>query len=246
MNNILIIDDEKQIREGLANYLRLLKTPFDQIYTASSGQETLTFFEKTSFSVALVDINLGDMNGLDLIDILSHRYPETRIVIISGFDDFEFARRAIKLNVYDYLLKPIPKSDLSRLMDTLAKEIDAKSENNYRQTDIIQKSKEYIETHYNDKNLSLNQIATRLFVSESYLSKQMKATLGKNFSDFLIDLRIEKAKELLSDPDLLYTVSQIAHKVGYEDAHYFSRLFKKKTGNSPVQFRNEKFCRIEK
>lgn len=114
MTTLLIIDDEKALREGLAGYIRTIPSPFQQVLIAADSQEALTLFEKQSVAVAFVDINLPDMNGLDLIHLLNQRYPDTIIVIISGFDDFDFARRAITLNVYDYLLKPIPKTDLKK------------------------------------------------------------------------------------------------------------------------------------
>ncbi|WP_413813418.1 AraC family transcriptional regulator [Lactiplantibacillus plantarum] len=97
--------------------------------------------------------------------------------------------------------------------------------------------KDYIETHYSEKGLSLSQVASALFVNEGYLSRQLKQTYGRTFSEYLIEYRIQKAQELLRNLTLQYTVTAIANKVGYEDPHYFSRLFRKKTGFSPVQFR---------
>ncbi|KAF1301862.1 response regulator transcription factor [Enterococcus sp. JM9B] len=238
MTTLLIIDDEKALREGLAGYIRTIPSPFQQVLTAADSQEALTLFEKQSVAVAFVDINLPDMNGLDLIHLLNQRYPDTIIIIISGFDDFDFARRAITLNVYDYLLKPIPKTDLKKILTQLT-QLLKKQPVTVSKLTLPQEAKMIIDTHYSEKNLALNTVAARLFVSDTYLSRQMKKELGYSFSEYLIQLRIQKAKELLADHQLLYSISEIATKVGYEDPHYFSRIFRKKVGVSPIEFQRE-------
>lgn len=239
MKRLLIIDDEQALRNGLAHYLTTLPGPFDNVATADSGRAALAMFEQAPVAAALVDINLGDMNGLDLIDLINKRYPQTLIVIISGFDDFDFARRAIKLNVLDYLLKPIPRSDLQKLMTTFATRLSCTSAVEPTAEGVAETVKTYIEAHYSEKNLALSQVAQRLFVSEAHLSKQFKQATGDTFLEYLIDYRLQKAQELLQNTALQYTVTAIANKVGYEDPHYFSRLFRKKTGQSPVQFREQ-------
>ena len=92
MRRLMVVDDEQALRNGLANYLQKIQSPFDEVITASTGREALDYVDKHLVSAALIDINLGDMNGLDLIELINHRYPDILVVIISGFDDFDFAR----------------------------------------------------------------------------------------------------------------------------------------------------------
>jgi len=237
MPSLLIVDDEQALRHGLAHYLAHLESPFETIVTAENGQTALAKLEQQPFAAALVDINLGDINGLDLISLINQRYPQTLVVIISGYDDFDFARRAIKLKVLDYLLKPIPRSDLKQLMATLAQKLATVPPVKPVANALATSGQTYIEAHYSDKNLSLTRCAQALFVSETHLSKQLKQMTGMTFLEYLTTYRLKKAQELLRNPQLQYTITDIATKVGYEDAHYFSRVFRKKLGQSPLQYR---------
>ncbi|WP_438763672.1 response regulator transcription factor [Enterococcus sp. AZ194] len=244
--NLLIIDDEKIIREGMANYLPLLAVKKERIFLAATGQQALDLLEKQSIQVAFVDINLPDMNGLDLIQLISQRFPKILMVVISGFDEFEFARRAIQLQVFDYLLKPVPKTDLEKMIQRMNQHMEKSQgpehltiEENEEYENLAQKGKQYIERNYTDATLSLTKAASSLFVSGSYLSKQMKETLGYTFSEYLTEYRLTKAKELLANPELQYTIAEIARKVGYKDQHYFSRLFKKVYECSPLQYQKK-------
>lgn len=99
---------------------------------------------------------------------------------------------------------------------------------------ILRKAVEYLQDHYNEQ-VTLNEVADHTFVSTYYISRLFKRELGKNFVDYLNELRIEKAKELLMD--VRYKTYEVAEKVGIPDAHYFSRLFKKHAGVTPTEFR---------
>jgi two-component system response regulator YesN len=99
---------------------------------------------------------------------------------------------------------------------------------------IVKKAIEYIHENYREQ-LTLNDIASHVYVSPSYVSRMFGREVGKNFVDYLNEVRIEKAKELLND--VRYKTYEIADKVGIQDARYFSRLFKKYTGKTPTEYR---------
>lgn len=100
---------------------------------------------------------------------------------------------------------------------------------------MIEQAKEYINEHYADESISLNEIAAYLNISPSYFSAVFSRETGKSFIRYLTDLRISKAKELLKCTDL--RCSDISFAVGYKDPHYFSYLFKKLENCSPMQYR---------
>lgn len=242
MATLLLVDDEKPVREGLAAYIRQAAPFFSKVLTAKNGNTALEIFEQTAVDVALIDINLGDFNGLDLVALIKKRFSEVLIVVISGYDDFEYVRKALTLNVQDYLLKPIPRSDLAKLLQDLEQRLKPKPQSVVTsQPNLTQMAYRYIEQNYPDRSISLQQTANALFISTSQLNKLLKKGYGNTFSELLIQYRLDKAKELLQ-AELHYPVSEIANKVGYDDPHYFSRLFRKKIGQSPVQYRTQQLA----
>lgn len=101
-------------------------------------------------------------------------------------------------------------------------------------TVYVNQAKQFIDTHYGEK-ISLNIIAEKLHVNGAYLSTIFKEETKENYSEYLTKVRIEKAKELLKELDL--NISQIADKVGYTSARYFSRIFEEETGLKPSEYR---------
>lgn len=102
---------------------------------------------------------------------------------------------------------------------------------------MVEKITDFFEEHYAEK-ISLEQIAGNMYLSPFYVSKLFKAETGDTLIHFLIEIRMEKARELLvSEPDL--SVQEVAARVGYEDAYHFSKLFKKKFGVAPSAVRKQ-------
>lgn len=110
----------------------------------------------------------------------------------------------------------------------------------YNHGDLIEQVKAYIDNNY-QKNLSLEFLASLFYVNRSYLSHLFKTKQGKNYVDYLNEVRITKAKELLTTSKR--NLYQIAKAVGYDNVKYFFRVFKKKVGLTPEQYRS-KFCEI--
>ncbi|WP_138205575.1 response regulator transcription factor [Haloimpatiens lingqiaonensis] len=97
----------------------------------------------------------------------------------------------------------------------------------------IKDALDYMTEHYNE-NISLNDVATKVYLSESYLSRKIKKVMGVSFVEYLTKLRVSKAMEYLTEPEA--KIAEVASKVGYTDYRYFSHVFKKYTGYSPSEF----------
>ncbi len=127
--------------------------------------------------------------------------------------------------------------DLNGLLEEIALDI-AKRINNYNRRTInstLQKALDYISSKYSEP-ITLNEVAEHTYVSIYYLSRMFTKELGKNYVDYLNEIRIEKAKEYLRDS--CYKTYEIAELVGIKDAHYFSKLFKKYTGVTPSEYKS--------
>lgn len=102
-------------------------------------------------------------------------------------------------------------------------------------SDIVEMAKEYIQEHYSDEDLSLNQVASQVNISPNHLSAMFRQKTGHTFIRYLTDVRMNKAKELLKCTNM--RSNEISEAVGYKDPHYFSHLFKKNQGCTPIQYR---------
>ncbi|MCO7150201.1 response regulator [Vagococcus lutrae] len=241
---LLLIDDEPIFRKGLAKLIQKNTTYIETIYQADSAKEALNQVkEHPNVTIAFVDINLPDINGLDLIKQLKTFNPQMLLVVISGYDDFAYARQAIQLNVFDYLLKPLAPSDVRLLLQKIEQKIlhQTSSQVKNEQLSALSAATIYIiNERYAQPDLTLTSVAAQLFVDTSYLSKQLKRDTGKSFNDYLTTFRIEKAKELLTQSDLHWPIQEIGERVGYPNPHYFSRIFKQHTQKTPTEYRQSR------
>jgi two-component system response regulator YesN len=111
------------------------------------------------------------------------------------------------------------------------------SQTNHQYAEMVRQAKAYIDQHYSDPDLSLNEVATQVNLSPSHFSFVFGQEACQNFKEYLTEIRIKKAKELLRTTPL--RSAEIAYQVGYNDPHYFSYVFRKNTGLSPIEFRSQ-------
>lgn len=128
MYRLLIVDDEPVIVEGLATMLGASDLPFKEIKLAYSASEALAYFEESMYDIVLADIRMPKMNGLQMVEIIKKKSPPCKIIFLSGYSDFEYARQALKSGASDYLLKPIEDeaviASLQKVIHELEKEYD--------------------------------------------------------------------------------------------------------------------------
>ena len=109
---IMVVDDEEEIRLGIIKKIQWEEYGFKVIGDAENGQEALEKAEKLRPDIVMTDIKMPFMDGLELGRELTKKMPESKIIIFSGSDDFEYAQKAIKINVIEYVLKPINSNEL--------------------------------------------------------------------------------------------------------------------------------------
>ena len=229
--NVLIVDDELFIREGLKNNIDWMSHGIFFTDTARSGEHALEKIRDTFFDLVITDIKMHKMSGLELAETLLSVSPETKVILLSGFAEFEYAQKAIKLNVLAYLLKPVNLDEMDELINKVVKE-----KGNQSQNVLLEKAKSYIRNNYK-KQIFLQDVANYLERNPDYFSSIFKKETGSSFSEYLNSLRIKKAQYLLTTTSM-YTY-EIAEKVGYTDFRYFTKIFKKITGTTPSDYRKQ-------
>lgn len=228
--NVLLLDDEPLELEQL-EYLIGKDFPDWKIYSAETLRQALSFLEQQRFHLAFVDIKLRGSSGLELVRVLREKKAQVDIVIVSAYQDFQYAKESIHLGVMDYLVKPVLEDELRKL---LARYLENHPEM-FAKTDLIQKVLNHIHQHFGER-LHLFDLAESFHINASYLSRRFREEVGMSFSDYLIHYRIHMAKHyMLTKRD--WSISRIAEETGFNTSHYFSKMFKKVTNLSPKEFR---------
>lgn len=127
MYKLLVVDDEYNIRDGIVNAVPWETCGVVVVGEAGNGIEALEKVEETLPDIVITDINMDDMNGLEFAENLKQKYPYIKVVILSGYDEFEYAKRALQLKVFSYLLKPILPDELIKIVKEVIDEIQAEA-----------------------------------------------------------------------------------------------------------------------
>lgn len=265
MYRVLIADDELIERKVL--YKTLTRELGDQctIWQAANGREALELFDEHDIQIAVLDIEMPGINGIEAAQEMRRRKSSCSIIFLTAFDDFSYAKKAIGIRVLDYLLKPCKEEELIGVLDEAMRLADKalleekgdevqtimepafkpSSELNpgdgqIRLHKVAEAIRQYMEENY-VRDLSMQDVAKVMNYSEAYFCKLFKQCFDKNFTTYLTECRVEAAKKLLTEP--MVNVKEIGESVGYNDSNYFAKVFKRVTGISPTEYRMSIFNR---
>ncbi|HIW33977.1 MAG TPA: response regulator [Candidatus Paenibacillus intestinavium] len=343
MIKVIIVDDERWNRDLIRAFGQWEQLGLEIVGEANNGEEAINLMEQFEPHIVITDMKMPGVTGTQLMQYISAHYPNVLTIVISGYDDFEYARQAIKYSAVEYLLKPIDAMELNDVLERCKENIvelsminlnpildielsytfhsyekqittifeqldqgqldklfqqvavDFEQINNenvydklleqwivilhqlindfsiqlelvnaqvipatmnellhdvhqqyttalqaliiqrkYKNKLPIQEVKKYITTHANN-NITLEEIASRFYVSKEYLSKIFKQEYGVNITDYIVQLRMELAHYHLTES--AQSIKEIAELVGYEDVSYFYRVFRKHFGIAPGEMR---------
>ncbi len=234
MHKVVLIDDEAIITEGLekvvdwaAHNCRVAALAQD----AASGTQAIRMHRP---DILFTDIKMPGEDGLTMLAGLKGEFPRMQIAVLTGYRDFEYARRAIRLGVSRFLLKPSKMDELNEaleymtgVLDRLPPEAEPEPEAEDPNSFLVRQAQAYIAGHCAQR-LSLQDVSDHCYVSQWHLSKLLNKHLGQSFYDLLNADRVRQAKRLMADPAL--RISEVAERVGYADTAHFSRIFKKLEG----------------
>ncbi len=236
---VIVAEDEKLIANNIAKNIASCDPSFEVVAVCYDGHSALTGVDQHNPHVLFTDIKMPLMDGLALVEHVYTSSPHVRCVIISGFNDFEYAKTAMKFKVFDYLLKPLNKFELSKTLrkikdELLSEHAQLNSERETSTENIVKSVVQYLQMNY-AKEINFTQIAAEYNFSASYLTKIFKEHTGISPIKYLIDYRIKTAKSMLKDTNL--TIKEIAEKTGFIDPFYFSKCFKNYCGVTPSQYK---------
>ncbi|WP_019534468.1 response regulator transcription factor [Paenibacillus ginsengihumi] len=238
MHTIMVVDDEKWSRAALKHTLEKTGLPFRVVAEHANGLEALNGYKSKPVDLILADVRMPVMDGLTLADELQRLYGRSPLMIVSGYDDFQYARQALRSGVVDYLLKPVEADDLrqslERWMAGKSQERAAELAEPPLEASTIERVVHFVRRKLPGE-VTLGEAAKHVHLNPNYLSQLFKQKTGRTFLDFVVECRMEEAKRLLATTSL--RVSEVAEQLGYSDLAYFSTSFKKHCGRTPSEYR---------
>ncbi|GMQ64716.1 response regulator [Vallitalea sp. AN17-2] len=257
MVKVVVVEDEMLTRKGL-----VVTTPWDElgckvVGEASNGLEGIEIISRVKPHIIITDVRMPKMDGIKMIKELQNK-TKAEYIIISGYDEFKYAQQAISLGVKEYLLKPVEDGELFNALTKIVNSIESKKEVYEQDVEELETAldfREYDKTckgegkikyvvkaikciendYYNDVNIK--DVAEKLYITESYLSRLFKKETGYTFVDYLTRYRCKKAIQLLQEENI--KIYQVAELVGFNDSRYFSSIFKKYVGITPTQLKEQ-------
>lgn len=240
---VLLVDDEYYVRQSLLRRIRNLENEdFKVIGEAENGEDALDMLRKHDIQLVITDIRMPVMDGLDLTRKILEQYPHILTVILTGYADFEYARKALRYGAFDYLLKPVSEESLDNLLSRARTrlselyELPEDERNNMSGEEYVQLAIRYLNEHYME-DIDISLMASELGFHSAYLTRLFGRYAGVTPLKYLTNLRIQEAKRLLLDTSL--PISVVGERVGYPDQFHFSKTFRKATGVNPSAFRKQ-------
>ena len=248
---VLVAEDELIERMVLCKTLRKHLGELCDIFESKNGREALEVFDREQPQIAILDIEMPGINGLEVARKIRESGKDCAILFLTGFDKFSYAKQAISVRALEYLLKPYNEQELIYAVEEamqhaarFAKQTSRKAEDlspareegneSLRLSLIREDIRSYIGKNYQD-DISMQSAAQAMGYSEAYFCKLFKQCFRVNFSAYLNEYRIEKAKAMMADPRI--NIKDIGAACGYSDSNSFARVFKRITGQTPTEYR---------
>jgi two-component system response regulator YesN len=248
-DGILVVDDDHVVRDLVA----LALGDVYPVTHAATAHEALAILEREPVAAVVLDYRLPDRTGLEVLTDIRSRLPSTPVIMITGHGSERICASAFKLGVLDYFSKPLNLFELVRsVKGALARrrpERPARSDVGgsadrppawrgpfARRPDVsIQKAVTVIRQRYSDI-VSLGHVAREVGMSRYRLSRRFTQVMGLSFREYLLRVRLERAKELLAGGHA--PITEVALAVGFGDLPRFDKLFKRYTHLTPSRYRS--------
>lgn len=244
MSVVLIVEDEELEREFLKTIILDELQPQDTLLTSDSGLQAIQLAKQHKPDIIIMDLMISEMDGLTAIQEIRKFLPNAVITILSSYSDFSYAQKAISFRVFEYLLKPVKPTVFKEIFFKMLKSVGSEQINEnakenifappYEKQHFIEAAVKYINEHFKEK-LTLELVASKVFVNPKYFSHVFKKEMGIAFTDYVINLKIEFACKLLETTNC--KAYRISLECGFSDPSYFNRVFYAKMNMTPQSYR---------
>lgn len=260
---LLIAEDEQMLRTGLAS-LNWASQGITLLAAAKNGLQAVEMAEEHPVDILLSDIRMPGLSGMEVAQFVRDRYPGAEILFLSGYEEFEYAKKAISLHANNYILKPAMPQEVLRAVgaakdkivqrrreDETKRQMEMELQNLSKVASVTQTPTEeagipteeditqvvnYIHKHYQE-SLNLAALAEEFHFNPVYLSRLIKKKSGHTFTELLTSTRMYHAARLLRDTVLKN--GEICTRIGMGDERYFGQVFLRTYGVSPQQYRKQ-------
>lgn len=245
---ILLVEDDRGVREVVRQFL----SDVFEVRQAATGAEALAILRRESVDAVVLDYRLPDRTGLEVLTEIRSISASLPVVMMTGYGSEWICASAFKLGVRDYFPKPVILEDLLQALGGILSPGSGEDATRGVEAGLvsrpdlhpgpqapvpeqsIQKAVALIQQRYWD-DLSLGRLAGEVGMSRYYLSRRFKAVMGMTFRQYLLRVRLERAKVLLSTTSV--SITELAQAVGFGDLPRFDKLFRRYTGVPPSVYR---------
>ncbi len=256
--NVLIIDDQPEVVEGTIKGVNWDEIGVMNVYGAFHVNKAKDIFLKEEIHLLLCDIEMPEMNGFEFLAWAKEIKSDIASIFLSAHEEFLYAKEAVKMGSFDYITQPAPYEEVQAAVKNALEKIQKNRENlkqieeykkiqreNIKLSGVEQTKLEgnesaismainYIKQNL-DKDFSRGDIASKVFLNPEYLSRRFKKEIGVSLNEYIMNEKMKVAQTLLSQTNI--PVGLVATKVGYTNFSYFSQLFRKHSGFSPLEYR---------
>ncbi|OAB44360.1 response regulator [Paenibacillus glacialis] len=199
MYSLILVDDEEDVREGLLDEINWEEYGFQVVEKAENGREATELIERYVPDVVVTDIHMPFMNGLQLAEWIRNDYPNTKIIILTGYDEFEYAQKAIKLHIDEYILKPFSSKELVDILLKVKQQLDEETADKDNLQSLIQHYRKSLPVL---KGIFLSSLVSRRIPISEIIEKSLSYELNMTANSYMTSIvRVDYTHSDLQEAD---------------------------------------------
>ena len=239
MYKVVIMDDDRWALTDIRETFDFESHGFQVVGEYACVEDALPSIFAMQPDLIVSDIRMAQQSGLDMARICREKGINAQIILVSGYERFDYAQEAMRHGVFAYLLKPLQDHEVHDVMQRVAAKLSGEQavHDTVFMDDSLGRAMSYVTNHYMN-SLPLEDVAAALYMNKNYLSDLFSKKLGMTFTQYKNTVRIRKAKQLIDQGSS--NLTEIASRVGFDSSSRFSKVFKQIEGISPQQYRSDR------